>query len=1073
MSKLLCNMPPSIANLFDEVAPAIVDFDLCKMWHPRFCFSEFTIPPWLMKYKIAHFKAHRTWTRTVHKLYHEVLDNETDRLMMSKALDAGESFAILRPASTNNKNRIDPVAVAAITFANIGRKVIVLLLAADERHRDSGFGTQLLKLAGQYFLHRGLHNISLFLLANQKNNVKAWSFYTRRGFQLSSGDIVETIPEFVDHPTLGQFIHVDDGEQLQLLCLKSLEHDFIFGTSTVAKAPTLFLLNPLRPMHGEVEDPMIYARFPGDLSLSQCNHCGKDLDLLHHAEVFQENGGTTAKSCVGISEGFPKSQFLVSWRSRTEITTGVTILNPIISMLLAWIQRDGRAWIWMERVTLVPPCVMMPLWNLHFLFQRFLQARMYVDEDFVDIRNATFHPEFDEERFMEHLQVVLDYIVGNGDELFDKPYLVMFGENLNMDWTCFISVNARAIRCVPADDEYDYTLGDEVCGFINYDPNAEDDVFQCTPLHGDDPYLFFLTLTHHVLTADSDVRLSFNSMDDFLIFFNQAPISFGERYQESLNERTTFNGNHFFVQLALPLKYPLRLTLRMEHLSKLAAILFFIDFCVSVAIKHDFRWGNKGDAAVINKPLAESHKFVFRIPSAFPFGNFLRQHLSVSKATLHRKDPSFRSKFGSSSRRIINTCLSSMIVLIDRIACSGDGERRISRMEYKKFLANRGKRVPDLTSLPTLGGRFTDRCHVLNWRPETTAVTKEATDSGSPGNSDFHRVKVNPPPGQSGCATLPETILDDARSDGRSSPDSEFEFNDGSINEDVGPTRVVPESLPVAASPHCDASKDDTGLLADTESQADGVGGLLGLLEVAQGLEPIQVRAPQGDDPRLSQLEVGQLIPLELELSYEGFHEGSDAARPFEEVAQSIHRMGTLPQITHQPQVLETMPHPSKRLRYSNKKQRTNDFVAVGPMVKAVAKARTTRHIAAEVLDAVIEKADSASICVNGDACLCPGGSSSLIDLEKCAPCSECKLIGHYICLRKRRNLRLCTKCFPVVHRRAQEHARESLLARKACLEPFHLPPPPELLEVDKFVRPNIASKMADCLDEEMQIRGF
>jgi hypothetical protein len=64
-------------------------------------------------------------------------------------------------------------------------------------------------------------------------------------------------------------------------------------------------------------------------------------------------------------------------------------------------------------------------------------------------------------------------------------------------------------------------------------------------------------------------------------------------------------------------------------------------------------------------------------------------------------------------------------------------------------------------------------------------------------------------------------------------------------------------------------------------------------------------------------------------------------------------------------------------------------------------------------------------------------------------------------------------KCFPIVQRRARDLALEALVARKARLEPIHLPPPPELLQVEKFVRPNISRKMTDCLDEEMLIRGF
>lgn len=106
---------------------------------------------------------------------------------------------------------------------------------------------------------------------------------------------------------------------------------------------------------------------------------------------------------------------------------------------------------------------------------------------------------------------------------------------------------------------------------------------------------FFLTLARHVLAWESDVSLSLDTMGNFLTFYNRAPISFGERYQESLNERTPFGGDHSFVQLALPLKYPLRVIPEMEHLTKLAAVLFFFDFCVSVAITHDFHWGKEGN----------------------------------------------------------------------------------------------------------------------------------------------------------------------------------------------------------------------------------------------------------------------------------------------------------------------------------------------------------------------------------------------------------------------------------------------------------------------------------------------
>ena len=127
-------METTIANLFNEEADAEVDFNLCKKWHPRFCFDNFSIPLWLAKYKIAHFhKHHQTLTAAVHKLYHVVLDNGTDRLQMSDALASGETFAIVCTNNDDNGSS-EVMALAAITFAIIGSKSIVLFLAIDERY---------------------------------------------------------------------------------------------------------------------------------------------------------------------------------------------------------------------------------------------------------------------------------------------------------------------------------------------------------------------------------------------------------------------------------------------------------------------------------------------------------------------------------------------------------------------------------------------------------------------------------------------------------------------------------------------------------------------------------------------------------------------------------------------------------------------------------------------------------------------------------------------------------------------------------------------------------------------------
>jgi hypothetical protein len=44
---------------------------------------------------------------------------------------------------------------------------------------------------------------------------------------------------------------------------------------------------------------------------------------------------------------------------------------------------------------------MVPEWNMHFLLERYLASLFYAEEKFEGIKIATFHPEFDHERFME------------------------------------------------------------------------------------------------------------------------------------------------------------------------------------------------------------------------------------------------------------------------------------------------------------------------------------------------------------------------------------------------------------------------------------------------------------------------------------------------------------------------------------------------------------------------------------------------------------------------------------------------------------------------------------------------
>ena len=1137
----------------DRLAESVeINFNLCKLWHPRFQFGDFYhVPEWLEEYRVVHFtkNANATLKNAVHALYHVELDNADDRLQMGKALSVGETFSIIRKEGSIEEGccQMSTIAVAAVTFAQIGSAAVVLFLAVDDSYRKAGFGSQLLMLLGKCLLHRGRKGINLYLLANQEANPLAWSFYTGRGFKVFENEFSPVICDFFTNQNAPELLHrgVDSG--LQWLLLQGFEKRFRLGPTSIAKSPLLFYPNPKWRSQGLLAtDTTVYARFPGNLSLAECNDCGKGLYLLELGPVFLHQSATNEDRAapVGIFQGLPKDQFIVSWASRTKLTTGVTVRNAPISMMLGWIQRDGRAKLWRERITLVPTCIMLPLWNMHFLVLRYLQACMYKDEAFDDMKEATFHSLIDNGRFLAYSKDVVNFVLANPD-LFRKPYIAMFGENLTMDWTCFIAVNAGTIGQVPEA----YQEGQKVCGFIHYDCNADDHCFTSMPVDGDDPYLFFLTLAHHLLANPDHEGSRWSNVTEFMDFFNKAQHSFGEPYQESLNERSSFAGDHSFVQLALPVKYPLRLNPTMEHMSKLAAILFFFDFCASVANTRDFIWHPTD--GISTKPL---NMFVFAIPGAFKIGDTLQCHVSVSKATLNRKDIGYRSKFATPSKRLVNTFFSSVIVLVDRIAASVYGEQRTSRVEYKRFLVNRRNSCPDLTSLPSPGTRFTDRSHVFNWRPGKVKTPEETGDDQENADAAKKTAEEEVPPSDSSDLfdsdseddsdstgkeenanadaakkTAEEEVLpsdsselfdsdseDEADSEEENadaakntaqeevlpSASSEFEFSSEDDSEDskeedadaaknTAQEEVIPSDSSSASSEFEHDIEDSGGekdSVASVEDQTKGgigtvVTALLSRLFSSPGRgsnvgSPDRLKSVSSDgqddqsedegtnkqtneeDPS-AHIREGQPVPLELDLWYEGFQEGSDAARPIQEV---VGAQQSLPRIIPQPALLEELASSKKRQRFTASKK---DFVAVGPMVEPAKKQRSIHEVPAELM------ALSDNPCAAGDNCVCPGGKSVLGDMQKVELCTECGHLAHSICLKSRRRERLCPACYPIVQVREQERARE-LKAREArtVLE-IHLKPPPELLQVEKFVRPNITTRMREWLDTELKDKGY
>jgi hypothetical protein len=86
---------------------------------------------------------------------------------------------------------------------------------------------------------------------------------------------------------------LDEDPVLRWLLLPSFDN-FNLGAVKNTKNPKAHLLFMPNPKgypneHGLIEDDMIYAQFPGNLTASQSNWCGQELSLLGNASVFNSN----------------------------------------------------------------------------------------------------------------------------------------------------------------------------------------------------------------------------------------------------------------------------------------------------------------------------------------------------------------------------------------------------------------------------------------------------------------------------------------------------------------------------------------------------------------------------------------------------------------------------------------------------------------------------------------------------------------------------------------------------------------------------------------------------------------
>lgn len=448
---------------------------------------------------------------------------------------------------------------------------------------------------------------------------------------------------------------------------------------------------------------------------------------------------------------------------------------------------------------------------------------------------------------------------------------------------------------------------------------------------------------------------------------------------------------------------------------------------------------------------------------------------------------------------MIRMTLHSIIILVDRIACSDYEEERTLHPGYKKFLASRGGEtsITDITHLPQANTRFTDRCHVFNWElmpcdQETNELSlpnsASADRNGEPIAEDYLLADSNSLASDDQPAaasidieskqmettnatvvvnTLPQCSFESALGDDVSlSANDSFtsrDRNDDSeehiLGQLVSPTTktvAAPNSKVINASLR-NLSSGSAGSFMFSDRNRISVLEDSGVDELTLGSrEEDDNFANQSHNPACASRPLNGGLDTDSEdddsengdTTDKGDHLGSLLAKPLDDVHLDDAAQDVSP-------IIEKM-----------RKKRRNTPVAPReiPTKKPRSSSLANNMEAAEA---------EGQHCHAGNECKRPGSSTILTERRGIRKCNRCQKCFHLICLRVRFNTHLCNPCFPSQQREDRERALASIRQKREEKNSIALRPPSELMDFRMFLPCDITKEMKTALDAALVEHGF
>jgi hypothetical protein len=702
----------TVTNFFDCTdGLAKLPYKLWRIWHP----CSDALPAWLHSCDVYHIAKQRfpplhhvlhvpasnaietSLISSVHALYHSIAaECADDSLVCSKLLSTCHTLVVAYPDDTATTRK----AVAAISFVLHHPTVVIMYVGVDEEFRAGGLGILLLLLAGKCCIPplQKVVTCAMMVRVHTEGHSEARRFFENRGFKLSTvtsanrgmprsvAEIVNSTPWMKPHvmnDTNDNAVDADAADVdadvnapsewlwLELPAYCKLRQGAALSNSYALLPPGC--VKAFIPSN-QIDQACFCALVSHTMTNAQVNWCVNGL-LLWDQDCFKDS--LASSQDAPVCWHYPCQ---LSWRERLQLRGQCPLTPAVMMLLLSCMMRNATMPLWQEHMFIVSPIVLRHAHRMQTLFQQYLQTTAALERD--DNTAPHFHAVLDTDKFLSHAAVVMAYIREQAAFLA-RPSVCAVCQEVDGNWTCLMMLNTSHYQSKTQPQH-----GAPVCGFVYFDPCAEGAEYDAASIHPSNPTLFIMTMAKALQSttmASSNLDMPFNDMKSFQTWYASSPHKFGNGI--SSHAASWFNGNDSFVQIQLPVNYPLRCdVVNAAFQSGWMCLLFVVDWCVMVGTQR-FEWQHKGNVKPV---MPKDGLWRFPIPKTFGMGQFLRKKvgLQLRRSPASRKTTSSTTAYLPIASDVEALCVQSIIALCDRLMFFSGRSTECVRQQpyYTKYL---------------------------------------------------------------------------------------------------------------------------------------------------------------------------------------------------------------------------------------------------------------------------------------------------------------------------------------------------------------------------------------------------